>query len=242
MSNESIIQVPPNVGEPIVLQRFLLRLVEELDILLGKRAGATNDQYVAQQQLLETAVTLTTAVTDAQEQLNAATDLLNQAIDNARLNLEAEVDDIQAEQLVQNADIDALENFSWLRAFTLGFQGRATNGAVTFNVDYNVASGTRTAVGVYEFELTNVIVDGDNILAYTQQVTSYTIADSVTSEDYTVKFAPIDLGLGTFSVSVFAIEQGAGNKLVFTPYDPLSTDNVNVLGMFTPPGVTVPTL
>lgn len=37
MANQTLVQVPPNVGEVEVLKRFLRRLVEELDIVLGNR-------------------------------------------------------------------------------------------------------------------------------------------------------------------------------------------------------------
>jgi len=240
MSNESIIQVPPNVDEPIVLQRFLLRLVEELDILLGKRASATNDEYVAQRDLIAIGVELTDAIALAKEQLDAATLLLEEAADNARTDLDEELENIQNEQVQQNTRLDALDNFAWLRAFTMGFQGRSTNGAVTFNIEYNIASGSRTAVGVYEFELTSIVNSGVNILDYTQQITSFSIADSAVSEDYSVQFEMISAALGTFRIKVFAVEQGAGNKLQYTAQDPLNTDNVNVFGMFTPPGLAVP--
>lgn len=39
MPNESLIAVPVDVAEPFVLKRFLTRLIEELDIVLGYRGG-----------------------------------------------------------------------------------------------------------------------------------------------------------------------------------------------------------
>mgnify|MGYP003632700955 CR=1 FL=1 len=240
MSNESIIQVPPNVGEPIVLQRFLLRLVEELDILLGKRASSTNDEYVTQQELIAIGSKLTIAIALAQEELYAATLIIEEAADNASTDADTEIANIKVEQVQQNTRLDVLDNLSWFRAFTMGFQGRSTNGAVTFNIAYNLASGSRTAVGVYEFALTTVASNGVDVLAYTQHMTSFTIADSAVSQDYSIQFELISVPAGTFKVSVFAVEQGVGNRLVYTAHDPLATDNVNVFGMFTPPGLAVP--
>ena len=48
MSNESIAAIPPDVTQPEVLRRFLLRLVEELDLVLGFRG---NDALVRQSEL-----------------------------------------------------------------------------------------------------------------------------------------------------------------------------------------------
>tara|TARA_R110000851_G_C13101812_1_gene568631 strand:+ start:8833 stop:9537 length:705 start_codon:yes stop_codon:yes gene_type:complete len=233
MSNESIIQVPPNVGEPIVLQRFLLRLVVELDILLGKRASSTNDAYVTQQDLISIGKELTSAIELAQKQLDEAVLLLEDTTDT-------NVDDIKDEQVTQNARLDGLDNFAWLRAFTIGFQGRSTNGVVITNTDYNIESGLRTAVGVYEFELTKVSSTGVDILDHTQYIPSFSIASSATSQSYYVHFEVIDASLGTFRVKTYAVVQGAGNALAHAAYDPLSTDNVNVIGMFTPLGSAVP--
>jgi len=39
MANESLIQIPPNVAEPIVLQRVLLRVVEQIDLITGARGA-----------------------------------------------------------------------------------------------------------------------------------------------------------------------------------------------------------
>jgi hypothetical protein len=241
MANESIIQVPPNVGEPIVLQRFLLRLVEELDILLGKRGASTNDEYVAQKELVTSAKTITTAIADAQARLEAATDLIDQTLENAREDLDKEIDDIKTVNDAQTADIDKLKNFSWFRPFTVAFPGRSTDGAVTPSLEYNIASVTRNGAGVYDVVLTEAEdSDGNLLLDQTQHVVSYDIADSTASQHYTVNYSLTSAAAGTFTVSVFSVEQGAGNKLVYVPYDPLNTDNVNVIGMYTPTTTVLP--
>lgn len=240
MANESLIQVPSNVEEPLVLQRFLLRLVEELDILLGKRGASTDNQYVAQKELIAAGTALAEVIATAEGNLAEATALLEQVLENVSLSLQGDIDAINEEQAVQNTNIDKLTNFSWFRPFTLTFQGRNTNGAATLNLEYNIASGNRTAVGVYEFALTNTARSGVDLLQYTQQLSSFIIADSATSEAYYIKVAVTDVVLGTFTVSVFAVELGAGSKLKYTPYDPLSTDRVSIVGMYTPPGLALP--
>ena len=51
MSNESIASIPADVSDPQVLRRFLLHLVEELDLVLGFRG---DDSLVRQSELATT--------------------------------------------------------------------------------------------------------------------------------------------------------------------------------------------
>ena len=71
MANQSLVSVPPNVEEPVVLQRFLSRLVEQLDVVLGNRSGP-NDQYVSQQELVNSAEELARLLQTAQDSLEQA--------------------------------------------------------------------------------------------------------------------------------------------------------------------------
>jgi len=50
MANQSIISLPPDIEDPVVLKRFLARLVEQLDIVFGNKSGPQR-QYVDQAQL-----------------------------------------------------------------------------------------------------------------------------------------------------------------------------------------------
>lgn len=78
MPNQSIIAVPPNVDEPVILRRFLSLLVEQLDIVEGKRTGAEN-AYVEQDQLSGVTDEATAAVAVAVAELAEATRRLNLA-------------------------------------------------------------------------------------------------------------------------------------------------------------------
>jgi len=71
MPNQTIASVPPNVEEPIVLKRFLLRLIEELDIVLGYRGDSS---YVSQSQLVNTTDPLNTTLASVSDRVtvNAA--------------------------------------------------------------------------------------------------------------------------------------------------------------------------
>jgi len=56
-TNESIIAVPPTVEETGQTRQFLVRLVEQIDIVLGRRGG---DPYVSASDLLKTNSELST--------------------------------------------------------------------------------------------------------------------------------------------------------------------------------------
>lgn len=123
MINESLFQVPASVEDPDVLKRFLDRLVERLDIVLGYRGdnpyAATSDLETAVSALTAEAEQLTTQlgteteslnqqllllVTQLEEQLKQLVDLL------ARVEtLETEVSDILLELVSFDSRLDALE-------------------------------------------------------------------------------------------------------------------------------------
>lgn len=81
MANQSLISVPPNVDDPLVLRRFLARLVEQFDIIVGNRAGPT-PVFVEQQQLLDTTNELILQLSEAKE-------ALERAIAEAKLNIDS---------------------------------------------------------------------------------------------------------------------------------------------------------
>jgi len=51
MANESIVAIPPNVDEPIVLRRVLSSIIENLDVTIGTR-GTNAQTYVSQADLI----------------------------------------------------------------------------------------------------------------------------------------------------------------------------------------------
>lgn len=240
MTNESLIQVPSNVEEPLVLQRFLLRLVEELDIVLGKRAASTDDQYVAQKELVAIGTSLTTAIESAQIALEETLLEIEAARADSSSEVESRLDDLEVSQLNQDGQLSVLENISWIRPFTVTFEGRSTNGPVTTSIEYNLASGERIAAGVYEFTLDSKTYQGNDLLARTQYAASWNIAASATSEAYMVKMEITSVATGVFQVSIFAVIQGLGTTIEYAPYDPLSSDTINIMGMYTPVGATNP--
>ena len=100
MANESLISVPPDLEDPIVLRRFLARLVEQLDIVLGNRAGPTK-QYADQKELAEVSKELTNALALAVTELETALELVNKLTEeeaSALTNRVANVEDKNSEQ------------------------------------------------------------------------------------------------------------------------------------------------
>ena len=74
MINESLFQVPASVEDPDVLKRFLDRLVERLDIVLGYRGdnpyAATSDLTTAVDVLTQEAGQIATKLVEETESLN----------------------------------------------------------------------------------------------------------------------------------------------------------------------------
>lgn len=108
MSNESIISVPPNVTDPVVLRRFLLRLVEQLDIVIGNRTGEEN-KYVKQQSLIDEANKLEEDIKKAQAELNRSLELVSQLNDRVTKKLEADIEEINVKDADQDAAILAIQ-------------------------------------------------------------------------------------------------------------------------------------
>lgn len=123
MINESLFQVPASVEDPDVLKRFLDRLVERLDIVLGYRGdnpyAATTDLTTAVDALTQEAEQTATKLVEETESLNEqlltlVAQLEEQLQQLASLlsrveTLEAEVSDILLELVSFDSRLDALE-------------------------------------------------------------------------------------------------------------------------------------
>tara|TARA_R110002096_G_scaffold230859_1_gene420532 strand:- start:261 stop:536 length:276 start_codon:yes stop_codon:yes gene_type:complete len=66
MSNESIASIPVDLTDPILLRKFLVRLVEKLDVLYGYRGG---DPVVTSEQLQEILEARDAVVEEIQEEI-----------------------------------------------------------------------------------------------------------------------------------------------------------------------------
>ena len=149
MANQSLISVPPNVEEPVVLQRFLSRLVEQLDVVLGNRAGPS-DQYVSQEELLAQAEELNKLLQDAQLSLEQALE---------RLEL---IDEVTFEELSKR--ISALEQeLEAVKAAVAENFVQAGYGGIGVNATVNIGAVNTTFQTVTGFD-TELVTTPKNVV------------------------------------------------------------------------------
>lgn len=90
MTNQSLIQVPLDLKGPDAVRNFLLRLVENLDIILGNRSGESS-LYVSQKQLEETGASISNTIEEG-----VAT--LEDLIDEAARVTKASINEVDVQQ------------------------------------------------------------------------------------------------------------------------------------------------
>ena len=109
MANQSIISVPPNVEDPTVLRRFLSRLVEQLDVVVGNRAGP-NDQYVSQEELLTQAEELTREIENARDILADLVDQIGDLNSEAVIELTQRITAVEQKNNEQDTELNDLDS------------------------------------------------------------------------------------------------------------------------------------
>ncbi len=231
MANQSFVSVPPNVDDPTVLRRFLSRLVEQVDVAFGNRAGE-DTSYVKQEQLLEASDSLEEAVHEAQTSLEA---LLVQAEDIRESDLKA----ISAKLDSLQSNLTTLNNITAIKGVVLKFTVDGSN-AIVHELDWNIdtASSTRTGVGVYQFEVDQATFYGIDVIDNSSFATDYLITPTATTEFYTLEVNSISTGV--FTLTVKQVIKGEGNKLDVQPYDIQPGDLVSAIGVFNLPQSTLP--
>lgn len=111
MANQSLISVPPDVTEPVVLRRFLASLVEQIDIVLGNRSGATS-AYVSQKELLDRAAELTTNLEEASVNLQGLIDKLGDLSEEAILEIIERITAVEAKDVQQDSRLDGMDTLN----------------------------------------------------------------------------------------------------------------------------------
>lgn len=133
MPNQTIIAVPVDVAEPQVLKRFLTRLIEELDLVLGFRG---EDPYVSQSDLSGIRDTATTIVDLARAATANASSIAEVAEDLAELaeTVQSNTDQIGVlGSTLAHVDLDG--TYHDLNASVYAsLQGRATFSTVGSNI------------------------------------------------------------------------------------------------------------
>lgn len=239
MANQSLVSVPPNVEEPVVLQRFLSRLVEQLDIVLGNRAGPS-DQYVSQEELLTQANELTKLLQEAQISLEQALDRLEDVDELIAEELIKRIIAVEQKNVEQDNRLDTIENLAALKGVMLSFTVDGS-GDPDILVNFNINAGTasRISTGLYEFSLNQTTFNGLDVLTNSVTTLAWGIAPNATSELFQVEFVSTATA-GTFRVQVKEFVVGTGSKLEINNYDLQVDDEVNISALINIPGSTLP--
>ena len=112
MANQSLVSIPPDLEDPTVLRRFLARLVEQLDIVVGNKAGP-QQQYVDNEQLIKTSNSLTKALSAAISELENAissTDKLIKEESSALAERVTVAEEKNSQQDIRLDDIELLDS------------------------------------------------------------------------------------------------------------------------------------
>lgn len=229
MTNQSIIAVPPDLSDQTVLRRFLSLLVERVDVAVGNR---DSDAFLAAQSaLLASIANAKTAVETATAELEEATQRLDELSTTAIEELSSAINS-------NTLDIGSLEGMSALTACTIEFTVVAL-GAPDVLRSFNVASGSRIGVGVYEFDLTTTSYKGADLLTSAYGTFSHVIAPTLTTTLYSI--AGEVVSASKFRIKVYEMTKApSSDSIVATPYDLDIGDTVSAVYIYKLPGAIVP--
>lgn len=240
MANQSLISVPPNVDDPLVLQRFLSRLVEQLDIVLGNRAGP-NNQYVSQEELLTQATELTKLLQDAQDSLEQVLLRLEDTDVLIVEELLQRIIAVEQKNIEQDDRLDTIAAVAVIKGLMLTSTVDGLGEPdISVNFNINPSTATRISTGLYEFELVQTTFKGIDIIDNVVPTLSHVIAPSATSEIFQTELVSTGLST-TFRIQVNEFIVGVGGKLTIVPYNLVVGDIIAVSGLFNVPGSVLPT-
>jgi len=140
-ANESIIAVPITVEQPGQTRQFLVRLVEQLDIVLGNRGG---DPYVSSSQLTDGLTVLEKTVLDVLQKLLAAGDLITEELLTALLKqAEETIDGLKSTEVINNANVASqVISGTPTQAEVQALNDQVVANAVTYNTLLEALRGT----------------------------------------------------------------------------------------------------
>lgn len=225
MANQSLISVPTNVDDPVVLRRFLSRLVEQLDIVVGNRA---DNAYVTNTDITSEADALTAALNEAENTLRTATEQLEETLSN----LSEDFSDTLAQA---NVDIRQLQATTFVKAGAVKFtlSGTTINHLNSYNIDESLSNNP--VVGVYRFKLKVPLIFGTDAIneAFVQ-------AQVVTASTTPYQVRLVDNGSGVFDLHLYKVKQGVitNTKLVLT--DLGASEELHAVLLFSIPGSANP--
>lgn len=238
MANESFIAVPANVEDPVILRRFLLRLVEQVDIAFGNRGGE-DTSYVEQRALIESADSLSAAITLAQNTLDDAIKALEDTLGNDTQEILQQLESLSNDLENLTDRVLLVENSKATKGFMVDFTVDALNTVIT-GTEYNTQNGTRVGAGHYRFDLVRATYNSVNVKDNTVVTVSLQAAVSTNSEAYVVEYVPTATA-GKFDVLVYELVL-SGTKIVRQAYDIQPGDTISLAGIFNAPGSSLPPL
>lgn len=234
MANQSFLSVPPNVEDPVVLRRFLSRMLEQLDIATGNRGG--DSLYSEQQALIESAESLSNQLAQAQSRLDQAIQSLSQVLNEDYEDVIGQLNGLNNTLQQAQTDISALEEYTAIKGFVVRFSVDALN-ALVYDTDYNINTSTssRTAAGVYQFNLSQNTYFGQDVLPNC----SFTVATKIAANAYVVE-PEFTATTGQFELKVYELTISGTNVIERQPYDLQVGDVIHVTGLFNLPGSNLP--
>lgn len=236
MANESFVAVPANIEDPVVLRRFLMRLVEQVDIAFGNRGGQ-DTSYVEQRALIESADSLSAAIKLAQSTLDDAIKALEDTLGNDTQDILQQLDSLSNDLDNLTTRVARLEGSGAIKGFIVDFTVDALNAVIT-DTSYNTQNGTRVATGHYRFDLINTTYSTVDVKDNTVVNVNIQAAVSANSEAYVVEYVPTTT-TGKFDIFVYELIINA-SKIERQAYDIQPDDTISLVGIFNEPGSSLP--
>jgi len=238
MSNESLIAIPPDVTDPILLRRTLSHIVEQLDVVLGNRASGANT-YVDQAQLVTSAEEIASLLQSATDALQSALDDLEEVSEGGLAELEDRVEVLENTAGLLQGQIDNIKNAMVIKGAMLSFTVDGLGDPV-INLNYNIDTVVHTSTGVYTVNIDELDFEGYDVLENSVATIAWVIAPDTLSEVFTVTVT-LTATPGEFVLTIKEQIVGAGSKLEWVLYDLAVDDIVEASLLMTLPGATVAT-
>lgn len=225
MANESLISVPPNVDDPVVLRRFLSRLVEQLDVVVGNRATSG---YATEQELAARATDLADKLAAAEADLQEATQQLQDTIENTSLDFDDEI-------AINQKAIEELRDVTPVKGCMVQFLWNSPNLEVQEQYNVNVLETDRVSVGRFKVTVARPTIYGKYMPGQ-----AYMSAQVLTpgTTPYIVKAE--DQGSGRVDVFVYKVEQSGTTDTTLVLTDPAPTEIIHVMMLFNVFGSNLP--
>ncbi len=225
MANESLISVPPNVDDPIVLRRFLSRLVEQLDVVIGNRAS---QGYATEQELAAQAEDLAKRLSDAEKALAEAEQNLQDTLENTSLDFDNEIE-------ANKEAIDELKDVTPVKGCMVQFLWNSPNLEIQQQYNVNALETDRVSLGRFKVTVARPTIY-DKYMPGEAYISAQVITPGTTP--YIVKAE--DQGAGVVDIFIYKVEQSGTTDTTLVLTDPGPTEIIHVMMLFNVFGSNLP--